>query len=194
MWDPQYGMFLLVGSEIQEIIVCGICNTGNFCLWDLKYGKFLLVGSGIRGNFCLWDPEYRKFLFVGSANTGCFCLWNLNYRKFLFVGSAYGKFYFCGIQNRGVGISNSSSRNPETPLTTEIRNSSFTDKKSGTKYLESGIHSAESRIQDLDSCLSCGRATSFRMIETYVYVQAEKNFKEHIDCKTAGFFFFSQNE
>ena len=26
------------------------------------------------------------------------------------------------------------------------------------------------------------------MIEMYVYVQAEKNFKEHIDCKTAGFF------
>ena len=48
---------------------------------------------------------------------------------------------------------------------------------------------AESRIQDLDSYLSCGRATSFRMIETYVYVQAEKNFKEHKDCKTVGFFF-----
>ena len=30
------------------------------------------------------------------------------------------------------------------------------------------------------------------MIETYVYVQAEKNFKEHIDCKIVGF--FSQNE
>ena len=69
------GMFLLVGSEIQEIIVCGICNTGNFCLWDLKYGKFLLVGSGIgeifvcgirnTGNFCLWDPQIRDVFACG---------------------------------------------------------------------------------------------------------------------------------
>ena len=44
-------MFLLVGSEIQEIFVCGNRNTGNFCLWDLKYGKFLLVGSAIRDVF-----------------------------------------------------------------------------------------------------------------------------------------------
>ena len=36
LWDPQYGMFLLVESEIQEIFVCGIRNTRNFYLWDPK--------------------------------------------------------------------------------------------------------------------------------------------------------------
>ena len=60
-------MFLLVGSEIQEIFVCGNRNTGNFCLWDLKYGEIFVCGIRNRGNFCLWEPADGKFLLVGSA-------------------------------------------------------------------------------------------------------------------------------
>ena len=44
-------MFLLVESEIQEIFVCGIRKTGNFCLRDPQYGMFLLEESEIQEIF-----------------------------------------------------------------------------------------------------------------------------------------------
>ena len=122
-------------STIREIFAFGIGNTGvlllirntgNFCFWDPEYGKFLFVGSAIReifacgirntGNFCLGDPQYGKFLLVGSGkretfvcgirNTGNFCLWDPK--------SWLWNLYF---QLKESG----------TPLTTGIRNSSFTD-------------------------------------------------------------------
>ena len=44
-----------------------------------------------------------------------------------------------GIRNRAQGI--------WIPMKTGIQNPSSTDKECGTKYLESGIHSVESRLQ-----------------------------------------------
>ena len=67
LWDLKYGKFLLVGSGIrkilllvsgiQEIFVCGIRNTGNFCLWDPEYGGIFVCGIRNTGNYCLWDPK-----------------------------------------------------------------------------------------------------------------------------------------
>ena len=82
---------LFVGSEIREIFACGIRNTGNFCLWDPEYGKFLFARSAIREIFAC----------------------GIRYTRNLFVGSGIREIFVCGIRNRGFGISNSSSRNPE---------------------------------------------------------------------------------
>ena len=60
LWDREYRSF-----------VCGIRNTGNFCLWDPEYGKFLFVGSeivaleslipaqGIRNPANNWNTKFK---------------------------------------------------------------------------------------------------------------------------------------
>ena len=57
MWDPQYGMFLLVESEIQEIFVCGIRNTQKFLFVGSKIVALesLIPAQGIRNPANNWN-------------------------------------------------------------------------------------------------------------------------------------------
>ena len=62
-------MFLLVESEIQEIFVCGIRKTGNFCLRDPQYGMFLLEESEIQEIF-VCGIRIREIFICGIQNRG----------------------------------------------------------------------------------------------------------------------------
>ena len=67
--------------------------------------------------------------------------------KFLLVETGKRENFTCGIRNPGLWNPEYSSRNPKSYLGLESR-IQVPLTKTGLKYLESGIHGVESRIQD----------------------------------------------